>query len=311
VTDAPRERHPGPVLARLPRPRADRPVRIAVVADPHVAVEGRGGWKVAHRSRERFATAVGDAAALDIDALVLAGDLTEEGRPAEFDAVDAVLDGVDSPTVAVPGNHDVPKGFDEHDSPTAAAFADRYAPDGFPYTVDLGPITLCCLDTASDPASGDLHHTWGGRVGERGREWLASVLPDIDRPVVVAHHNLGALPENPRGKWANFPLQDAERVRELLIANDVPLAITAHHHVAATAQHGPTRELLAPATCSFPQSWLLLAVGSEGTTVRLVPAADGPGQEEAYRYATTGKALGRGIAGLAADRLSRLPLDEE
>jgi Icc protein len=90
----------------------------------------------------------------------------------------------------------------------------------------------------------------------------------------------------------------------------VPLAVTAHHHVPAVARHGPTTELLAPATCSFPQAWLLVAVGHDGTTVRLVPAADGPGQAAAYRHATTGKALGRGIARMAADRLERLPLAE-
>jgi predicted phosphodiesterase len=308
----PRDDHPGPLFARLARPRAESRVRIAVVADPHVAVSGRGGWKVAHRSRDRFATAIADAERVGVDALVLAGDLTADGRHAEFDAVDEVLADVALPWAAVPGNHDVPKSFDEHDGPGTAAFAARYTPDSaLPFTLDVGPLTLCCVDTASDPATGDLRDTWGGRVGERDREWLADILPGVECPVVVCHHNLAPLPENPGRKWANFPLRDAPAVRDLLAAHDVPLAVTGHHHVPAVARHGPTRELLAPATCSFPQSWLLLTVGPAGTTVRLVPATDGPGQAAAYRHATTGKPLGRGVAGLAADRLTRLPLREE
>lgn len=304
--------HPGPLLARLSRPRTERRVRIAVVADPHVAVSGRGGWKVPHRSRTRFETAVADAERLGVDALVLPGDLTEEGRPAEFEAVDEILADLSVPRVAVPGNHDVPKSFDDHDSPDTAAFAGRYAPGGeLPITVDVGPLTLCCVNTASDPATGDLRGTWGGRVGERNREWLATTLARVDRPVVVCHHNLAPLPENPGGKWSNFPLQDAPTVRDLLAAHDVSLAVTAHHHVPAVARHGPTRELLAPATCSFPQSWLLLTVSPSGTTVRLVPAAAGPGQAVAYSQAMAGKPLGRGIAEMAADRVARLPLREE
>ena len=48
---------PGPVFARLDRPRSDPPVTLAVIADPHVAVAARGTWKVYHRTLDRLRTA--------------------------------------------------------------------------------------------------------------------------------------------------------------------------------------------------------------------------------------------------------------
>jgi hypothetical protein len=284
-----------------------------VVADPHVAVGRAGGWKVPERSRERFATAVSDADAHGVDAVILAGDLTADGRAREFEAVDRLLADVEAPYAAVPGNHDVPKAFDDHDGLPAPAFSRRYGPPdsgGYPYRVEVGPVTLHCVNTASDP-DGELANTWGGRVGATARAWLADRLPSAETPVVVLHHNLAALPENPGGKWRNFPLRDARALRGLLATHDVPLAVSAHHHVPAVATHGPTAELLAPATCSFPQAWLLLAVGPGGTTVRLVPATDRGGQAEAHRHAREGKPLGQGIARLAGERLSRLPLRDD
>lgn len=298
----------GPLLARLRRPRAAEAVRLAVVADPHVAVGEHGTWKVAHRSRDLLERALGVAETADADFAVLAGDLTADGRPAAFEAVDGVLADAGVPWVAIPGNHDVPKSFDDHESPPVEAFEQRYGPDGgLPFAREAGPVTLLGVNTASAP-DGGLRSTWGGRVGERDRAWLDDTLPEAETPVVVLHHNVAALPENPGGKWANFPLADAGAVREVLADHEVPLALTAHHHVPALAEHGPTTEVLAPAVCSYPQAMLLVDIGPAGTAVWLVPLADATGIREARRLATSGKPLGSGVVELVDRRLGALPL---
>jgi Icc-related predicted phosphoesterase len=74
------------------RPRA---TRIAAVGDFHCGVEDAG------RYREMF-TQVND----DADVLVLAGDLTRRGTPAEMRVVCGELADVKIPIVAVYGNHD-------------------------------------------------------------------------------------------------------------------------------------------------------------------------------------------------------------
>jgi Icc protein len=300
-------RPPGALLARLPRPRCSDPVRLAVIADPHVA-QGTGTWKCRHRSRELFARAV--AGADGADATVLAGDLTGDGRRESFDAVDAELAALDEPSVAVPGNHDVPKLFDDHEGVPAGTFERQYTP-GLPSVTDVGPVTLVGVDSATAP-DGSLRGTWGGRVGPDTREWLDETLPALEPPVaVVVHHNLAALPENPGGKWTNFPLRDATAVRDLLAEHDIRLAISAHHHVPAVARHGPTNELIVPAVCSFPQAMLRLRIGPDGTTAWLVPLATPPELRAAYFAALSGKPLGVGILRMVEQRLDRLPLVEE
>lgn len=295
-----------PVLARLDRPRTRTSVRLAVVADPHVA-DGHGTWKVRHRTRERLRRAVAEANR--VDAAILPGDLTGDGTRSEFEAVDRILADLEVPWAAVPGNHDVPKEFDAHAGVSVPTFESRYVPT-LPFTVDVGPVTVVGVNTASAP-DGSLRDTWGGRVGERDREWLAGVLPDVETPVVVFHHNVATLPDNPGGKWTNFPLRDADAVRDLLVAADVPLVVSAHHHVPAVVRHGSTAELLAPAVCSFPQAMLVVETGPEGTVVRHVPLAGAAGVRESHRLARTDKPLGTGVLRMVERRLYDWPLVDD
>ena len=75
--------------------RRGRRVRIAAVGDFHCGEEDAG------RYRELFARANDDA-----DVLLLAGDLTRRGTPAEMKVVTGELADVKIPTLAVLGNHD-------------------------------------------------------------------------------------------------------------------------------------------------------------------------------------------------------------
>ncbi|WP_436925769.1 metallophosphoesterase family protein [Halosimplex amylolyticum] len=330
---------PGPVFARLDRPRSDSPTTLAVVADPHVALTARGTWKVYHRTLDRLRTAVA-VANEHADAALVAGDLTRDGHSAESDAVDDALGALEVPWYAVPGNHDVPKAFDDHTSPPVERFAERYDP--LPFAREVGELTLLGVDTATSgvaglvddptvdcdseaaargPATtdgdresaaddrsddlGDLRDTWGGRVGPAQRAWLAERLAAADRPVVALHHPAARLPDCPeRERWRNFSLQDGDAVSELFREHDVPLVLSGHHHVPALCTHGDTVEMLAPATCSFPQASLHVEVGPDGTTLRLVPLADTAGVAEAHGLARNGSAFGQTLVELVERRLS-------
>jgi 3',5'-cyclic AMP phosphodiesterase CpdA len=315
----------GPVRARLDRPRLADPVALAVVADAHLAVDHAGTWKVLHRTEQRLRTALVAARgpsgpAPNTDAILFAGDQTHDGLRREFDRLDAFLGGLDRPWTAIPGNHDVPKRFDDHEGLPLHAVRERYRGDAtpwvgetdarneqnaFPWTLDIGGLRVVCLNTAAPPGESYVH-TWGGAVGAEQRERLRATLAEApDAPtILLAHHNLGSLPEHePAAPWDRFPVDDAAAVRALLTEADVPLAITGHHHVPAVRRHGGLTELMAPAVCSFPQAMVRLHVGPEGTTVRLVPLAPPSGVEEAYWHAATGKALGRGVLDMATTRV--------
>jgi Icc-related predicted phosphoesterase len=70
-------------------------IRVAAVADLHVAEDSAAAW------REALAPVSSDA-----DALLLAGDLTRTGTPEEAKAVGFALERVRIPVLAVLGNHD-------------------------------------------------------------------------------------------------------------------------------------------------------------------------------------------------------------
>ena len=83
-------------IAELPQRRtSDRVVRVAAVGDIHCGEEDRGAF------RDHLARVNDDA-----DVLVLCGDLTRRGLPAEFRTVVGELADVKTPITAVLGNHD-------------------------------------------------------------------------------------------------------------------------------------------------------------------------------------------------------------
>lgn len=306
----------GPVMATLDRPRVADPVTIAVVADAHLATDHRGTWKTLHRTEARLRTAL-DAAAEGSDAVVFAGDQTHDGHHPEFERFHSLAGELAQPWVGLPGNHDVPKAYDEHDGPSFEAVCRHFTGDAappdtgeacYPLTLQVGELRIVCVNTAA-PTDVDLRSTWAGAVGPAQRERLREMVAATPETptLLVAHHNLGALPEHEAAyPWDRFPADDATAVRSLLADADVPLAVTGHQHVPAVQHHGTVTELMAPATCSFPQAMLRLRVGPDGTCVRFVPLAGPSGIREAYWHAVTGTALGRGILDMALDRVTDL-----
>jgi len=304
---------PGPTLARLRRPTAARPTRLAVVADPHVTPWATGTWTVRHRAEERFARAIADIDRANVDAVVCLGDLTSDGRRVAFDRVDDLLADLDVPVFAVPGDRDVPKTTDGHRTPPVAAFAERYAAGGFPFVNRVGGVDLVGIDTATmpDDSLADAH---GGAVSAAQLDWLEAILPGLANPVVVCHHNVSHAATRAVGLPASheYRLANADELARVLSAGGVDLVLSGHAHWPATAVVAGLREVIAPATCSLPQAFLQVEIDPAGTTVDLRPLADRAGFEEAYAYARNGDARGQRLADCAdGGYLSRLPLVEE
>lgn len=96
------------------------------------------------RLRSALAVASGTAPRTDgVDAVVIAGDLTHDGFQPEFERFDELVADLDRPWTAIPGNHDVPKSYDNHPGIGLNAFRRRYLSDGVAhagtceYPVDL------------------------------------------------------------------------------------------------------------------------------------------------------------------------------
>lgn len=298
-------------LARLAAPTARTPTRLAVVGDHHLTPTESGGWRALHRSEQRLRAALSTVERADADGVVFLGDLTRRGHPREFAVLDDLLADfdLDVPAVAVPGNHDVPRDEDDP-TPPVSRFADRYGTGSYPCRVDVGGVPVLCLDTASDAAGSDAE----GAVSPGALDWLDGTLAGVESPVVAMHHNLFS----PRRHSHYFVRDEAACVRNgetleaVLRRGGAGLVLSGHLHWPATTARDGLRELVAPATCSFPPAMLLLDVTPWGTTVRLVPVAGRRGLTEAYDLACEGTAHSRTLAAQAeAGYFDGLPLVDE
>lgn len=305
----------GTLFARFARPRTDAETTLAVIADPHVSTERGGTWKVFHRTEDRLRAALADANARDVDGVVFAGDLTEDGRPADFDRVADLLEPLRAPSVAVPGNHDVPKAFDDHDTPPVAEFADRFAPGDLPFRARLGDVDVLGLNSAANP-DGSLDATHDGAISAAQLDWLDAALADADAPLVVTHHNLAGLDASvgDEGYAPHPPVEAADEFAATLARHDA-LHVSGHVHLPAIteAECGDVgvRGVVCPALSSFPQAYLLAEVGPDGTTLRLVPVADSEGVAEAYGLARSHSARSEDVAEMVERQLAALPLVDE
>jgi len=305
----------GPVLARLNEPAGEH-TRVAVVADPHVSTRAEGTSKLFEHTLAHFEAAIADIDDRDVDAVLSPGDLTKDGEPWNYDAVDEALADLDAPFYAVPGNHDVAKYGEEHEPLPVDGFAERYGPGTMPYHVEVG--TLDVLGVNSAGSAERLFETHEGAVTEATLSWLADALDTAETPVVLVHHNFPPVIDQIAAHRQIEPemvavpsMAESEAFAETLAAGGAEVVLTGHYHLPATGRYRGLREIAAPTTCSFPQSYLLWETTPEGTTIRLVPIADEVGLESAHARRTADSATARGLTSIAAARLASFPLVSE
>jgi predicted phosphodiesterase len=309
--------HPGSRMARLERPRTDTRTRLAVVADPHLSTRGKGTSKLFEHTERHLRNAFEDIDRRDVDHVVSVGDITKDGEPWNYARFDDLLADLDVPFLSVPGNHDVPKAGDEHGTIPVAEYAERYAPDSYPFVHRVGGVDLVCLNSAG--SEGVLYDSHDGLVTADDVAWLRRTLPDLETPVVVTHFNLPATSDQLRGhrdavgRGMAVPpvLRDPEPFVDALATNDVPLMLAGHLHIPTTAVQRGVREVMVPTTCSFPQAYLLADVGPRGTEIRMVPVADHGGIRYGYAARRNGSVTSRGLTAMAAVRCAQFPLVDE
>lgn len=310
--------HSGRTMARLATPRSDEPTRLAVIADPHVSTRESGTSKLYDRTLDHLEIALEDALVQSPDAVVSVGDLTKDGEPWNYEAVDEALADLPVPFYSIPGNHDVPKVTDAHEALPVAGFADRYAPgDSYPFHEQVGGVDLIGLNSAG--TANRLYGTHDGEVDADQLAWLADVLKDAEAPLVMVHHNLPAMYDQYRAyREAIDPGLDMPPTTrnpaplvETFVESGRPLVLTGHYHIPASASTDGVQELMVPSTCSFPQAYLLVDVGPEGTTVQMVPIVDRAELRDAHNVRSNHSEEARALVAMASVRLAQFPLVDE
>lgn len=211
-----------------------RPFLLLQLSDPHLGADWGGGDPLA-----RLRDAVARARALPDrpDALLVSGDLTDDGAPAGYAAVCEALEPLGLEPHVLPGNHD------ERGALRAAFGLPGSGADPVSHSVDLGPLRLLCLDsTVPGQDRGALDRE---RLG-----WLdAELTAAPERPAVLALHHTPLATGMAAWDEINVGAADRDALAEVLGRHpQLRLVLGGHLHrtVAATIAGRPV--LAAPST---------------------------------------------------------------
>jgi 3',5'-cyclic AMP phosphodiesterase CpdA len=184
------------------------------LSDPHLIAEESA-------ADERLALALETvrASGLRPAAILLTGDLSDDGSPASYARVRAAVDPLGAelgaPVIAIPGNHD-----------EADAFREAML-DGAPLhrAVDVDGVRVVALDTT---VPGRAH----GELGAGQLEWLTDVLADeAEHGTVLALHHPPIPTAHPL--LSRIGLRDPSRLGDVLRARDVRFVVCGHAHAVA------------------------------------------------------------------------------
>lgn len=133
---------------------------------------------------DRFAAALHQALTTHPEArhLLILGDLTHTGHPAEYARLRALLADCPLPVTATLGNHDNRAAYFAA-FPEAAQDGDGFAQAA----LDIGPCRVLLLDTLDESGAHPLH---AGYLCDTRLDWLSARLAEApDRPTLVAMHH--------------------------------------------------------------------------------------------------------------------------
>jgi 3',5'-cyclic-AMP phosphodiesterase len=156
-----------------------RPVLIGQLTDTHV-VGGDTSTRVHvdNNARLRHAVASICAESPSLDAVLLTGDLVEDGRRGEYAELAALLEPIDAPVLPIPGNHD------DRDL-VRSSFPEIEWPDGnhLSWVRAVDSVRIIGLDSVRLGSA-------GGEFDNDRADWLSSVLGVAhEGPTLLAMHH--------------------------------------------------------------------------------------------------------------------------
>lgn len=194
------------------------------------------------------------------DAVLVTGDMTNDGEPVDYEALVELLDRLAMPYYPIPGNHD----DREHVRRAFRHLGVLPATGPLHYTVEHLPVGLIALDTV---VPGQTH----GHLGAEQLAWLEATLDAApDRPTIVFLHH----PPFPTGidHMDAIRLADAEALRAIIARHaQVERVACGHLHRAIQVRWAGTVAVTAPSTAH--QVALTLGPGDAARWIAEPPGA--------------------------------------
>ena len=209
-----------PEASAAPRPD----LRFAQISDSHIGFQGTANPDVAGT----FAEAIGQVNGLGYrpDFVIHTGDLTHLSTPAQFDQVDQMLNGLNTPHVfTVPGEHD---STDDAGQKYRAVFGKGTRGDGW-YSFDIAGVHLIALVNTLSMRN----------LGHLGADQLDFVRKDVaglsaDTPIVVFSH-IPLFAMYPQWGWGT---EDAAQALSYLRRFSSVTCLNGHVHQLFTKTEG-------------------------------------------------------------------------
>ena len=172
-----------------------------------------------------------------IDAILVSGDLSDDGSAQSYERFKALLAPLDLPVLVVPGNHDAR-------APMRAAFADQFTQDGpLDWVTQVGDLKIIGLDT--------LVEGFGkGTLSAQSLTFLEAALADAkDAPTLLALHHPPF--RSGIGFMDDIGLTNRNAFCDVVSAHTGPLRIVCGHiHSMMISDVGGHIAISAPSPCS-------------------------------------------------------------
>ena len=136
-------------------------VRLAILSDVHVTP--------GNANEGQLRAAVAEINATDVDAVMMTGDLTNEGSDEQLRNVKGILDGITHPLYVIPGNHE-----NNWSQSACKTFNDLWGSDRFVFTVD--DLVIVGMNCGPFMKMGD------GHIKQEDLLWLDSTLHAMVKP---------------------------------------------------------------------------------------------------------------------------------
>ena len=248
--------------------------RFAVISDPHIArpetiPDGIHRFHLVEVSIPGIEQIFDHLSQLDLDFLLLPGDLTQHGEWVNHQWLIDRLRSLPYPAYVVPGNHDVIARDASDRTIGLGDFPRLYQDFGYSdgetpyYQHEILPgVRLIGLNSNAFEADGS--QIGVGYLGEEQLAWLDDLLPQLrdDLVLVMLHHNvLEHLPgqaKSPMGQ--RYMLHNHEALIHRLEQARVPLLFTGHLHVQDIARRGNLWEILTGSLVSYPHPYRVVEI---------------------------------------------------
>ena len=204
---------------------------LAQISDTHVRADDMGV------AAGKLKKALAQAADYRVDAILLTGDLVNDERAEEYEALSRALMNPPAPLYLMPGNHD------ERTRLRDLFPGHSYLPraGNLSYAIDQFPVRVVVVDQI---VPGETH----GLLTEAGAAWLDQTLAAApDKPTIVALHHPPFLTHDLL--FDNIGLRDADLLAGIIAKHaQVIRVICGHHHRVAFGQIAHAPVIIAPST---------------------------------------------------------------